>query len=432
MNILLLGATGFIGSAVAARLRADGHEVIGVTRALNVAARRVPVSEWIKIDIARATKPETWLAHLKAIDAVVNCAGVLQDSPSESTRGVHVAGVEALFAACERAGVRRVIHFSAIGVDRETPTAFSRTKREGDDALMARDLDWVILRPSVVVGRGAFGGSALFRGLAATPGFVPTIPDAAPLQIVQLDDITATVAFFLRPEAPARQVLELAGPERLTFADVVSAYRRWLGWGKAPVAPLPRWMAAVLFRLGDFVRMLGWRPPVSSTAQREMVRGAVGDPARWTELTGIAPRSLSAALAAEPASVQERWFAQLYLLKPLAFGVFALFWIATGLISLGPGYTIGESLMREGEVEPLLGTVFIVGGAVSDILIGIALLFRRTAKAGLIAALIISIVYVVLGTYLVPRLWSDPLGPMMKIWPVLAFNLLLLAIVEER
>jgi uncharacterized protein YbjT (DUF2867 family) len=62
-------------------------------------------------------------------------------------------------------------HLSAIGVDRDAPTPFSRTEFEGDKVLMARDLDWVILRPSVVVGRQAYGGCALFRGLAALSSY---------------------------------------------------------------------------------------------------------------------------------------------------------------------------------------------------------------------------------------------------------------------
>ncbi len=93
--------------------------------------------------MARAD-PDTWQAHLAGVDALVNCAGVLQDSPRDSTK-VHASGAAALFAACERAGFRRVIHFSAIGVDRVAPTDFSRSKLKGDQDLMARDLDWVIL-----------------------------------------------------------------------------------------------------------------------------------------------------------------------------------------------------------------------------------------------------------------------------------------------
>jgi uncharacterized protein YbjT (DUF2867 family) len=103
------------------------------------------------------------------------------------------------------AGVRRVVRLSAVGVDRETPTEFSRTKLAGDNALMERDLDWVILRPSVVIGHAAYGGSALIRGLAALP-VQPVMAGTGPLQIVALDDVVDTVVFFLRPDAPSRQV----------------------------------------------------------------------------------------------------------------------------------------------------------------------------------------------------------------------------------
>jgi uncharacterized protein YbjT (DUF2867 family) len=125
---------------------------------------------------------------LPGIDAVINCAGILQDAPGTSVVGVHLRGPAALFRACQDAGVRRVVHLSAVGVDREAPTAFSRSKRAGDEALMALELDWVILRPSVVVGRSVYGGSALMRGLAALP-LLPVMPQTAPLQPVWLDDL---------------------------------------------------------------------------------------------------------------------------------------------------------------------------------------------------------------------------------------------------
>src|SRR5205085_3095782 len=197
-----------------------GHGVVAVARRTNRATRSMRAAQWLALDIAAMTKPQDWLQYLAGVEAVVNCAGVLQDSARDSTRRVHVEGIGALFAACERLGLRRVVHISAIGVDRQTPTEFSRTKLEADRALIERDLDWVILRPSVVLGPAAYGGSALFRGLAALP-ILPVIPDAGALQVVQLDDVVATVVFFLMPGAPCRLALDLAGPERLSFADVV-------------------------------------------------------------------------------------------------------------------------------------------------------------------------------------------------------------------
>lgn len=163
-----------------------------------------------------------------------------------------------------------------------------------------------------------------------------------------------------------------------------------------------------------------------------MRRGATGDPQPWRQATGVTPRSLEAALAGEPASVQERWFARLYALKPLIFGVFGLFWIVTGVISLGPGWEIGMSLLREGGLQEGFAALTVIAGALADFVIGLAILWRPVSRYGLWAALIISLTYVVIGTALVPRLWADPLGPMLKIWPVLMLNLVAMAIREDR
>ena len=205
MRILVTGATGLIGSAVVARLIRAGHAVTALSRRVATARRRQPEAEWVSVDVARHVTAEHWLPHLQGVDAVVNCAGALQDGPSDSLKGVHAVGIAALFAACEQLGIRRVVHFSAIGVDRATPTEFSRTKLEGDQALMARDLDWIILRPSVVLGRAAYGASALMRALAALP-VLPLMPNTGPLQVVQqslfhqialLDTVSLGVAFDL-------------------------------------------------------------------------------------------------------------------------------------------------------------------------------------------------------------------------------------------
>jgi uncharacterized protein YbjT (DUF2867 family) len=430
LRILLIGASGLIGSAVAARLARDGHEIVAVGRGGGPAARRVPVDRWVRLDLRDATAPEAWLPHLAGVDAVVNCAGVLQDSSRDSPSRIHRDMPAALWRACEAAGVRRAIHFSALGVDRGGLTAFSTTKREGEAALEASGLDWVILRPSVVVGRAAYGGSALFRALASLPVF-PSPSEAGAVDVVQLDDVAETVARLIEPGAASRLALDLAGPDRLAFAEVVGAYRRWLGWAPARRFAAPAWLMGIAYRAGDLIAWLGWRPPIRTTPGREIRRGATGDNRAWREATGIEPQSLAAALAANPASVQERWFSRLYLLKPLALGTFALFWLLTGLISLGPGYQRAAYYMQVGGGGPL-SEPSVVAGALADIAVALGIAWRPTTKLALWAALGLSAFYIVAGTILLPALWADPLGPMMKIWPILALNLLCLAILDER
>jgi uncharacterized protein YbjT (DUF2867 family) len=429
MRVLILGASGLIGSAIAGRLAAQGDAVVAVARRRSGAGASLFGMTHITMDVAAAADPTDWLPHLGSIDAVVNCAGVLQDGPRDSTAGVK-EGVTVLFRACEHAGVRRVVHVSALGVDRHASTAFARSKLAGDEALMACDLDWVILRPSVVVGRAAYGGSALIRGLAAMP-ILPLVPDAGESQIVHLDDLVESVLFFLQPDAPARHVLEIVGPQRWSFEAVIRLFRQWLRLPPAWNFPLPRWASSALFRLGDAVSLLGWRTPVRSTARLEIAHGSVADASEWTRLTGIKPRDLATALIAEPASVQERWFARLYFIKPVVFAVLALFWIVTGLIALGAGYQSAKELVHEAGFGELAGPG-VIAGAIIDIAIGAAMVVRASAAAALYAALAASLFYALGATILLPQLWSDPLGPTVKMIPIFVLNLVALAILDDR
>jgi uncharacterized protein YbjT (DUF2867 family) len=427
MRVMIVGASGLIGSAVAARLASHGNTVVAVART-RADTGLLPAIH-VQMDVAVAQVSD-WLPHLRRIDAVVNCAGILQDTPWESTSAVHADGAAILFQACEMAGVRRIIHLSAVGLDHEAPTDFSRTKRVGDEALMASKLGWIILRPSVVIGRAAYGGSALLRGLAALP-ICPIVPNTGALQVIHLDDVVDAIVFFLRPDAPSQLVLELVGPKRWSFDELVRLFRRWLRLPAATSVALPGAIATVLFKLGDIASLLGWRPPIRSTARREIARGAVGDPAPLERL-GLAPRDLEHALVAEPSSVQERWFAKLYLLKPLVIGVLSVFWIATGAIALGPGFGPAMALMRETGAGESISALGVIAGALVDLAIGLAIAFRPSSRYGLLAALAVSLAYLIFASFLVPRLWSDPLGPLVKLGPILVCNLVALAILTDR
>ena len=136
-------------------------------------------------------------------------------------------------------------------------------------------------------------------------------------------------------------------------------------------------------------------------------------------------------LSAHPATVQDRWHARLYFVRPLAIGLLGLFWIASGLIALGPG--------RDGALAVLQRAGFGAAAAAAsdaasllDIALG-ALLFVRTltAKAALGMALV-TLGYLAMGTAFAPGLWADPLGPLVKLVPIAALHLAVLAILEDR
>ncbi|RAK69201.1 NAD(P)H-binding protein [Phenylobacterium kunshanense] len=429
MRVLLTGATGFIGSAILTRLQRQGHEVIGVTRRRGAATERLRPHGWIELDLGRTTTAAAWRGRLTGVDAVVNCAGVLQDGGGDTTLGVHRDGPAALFEACQEAGVRKVIQISAIGADLDAPTEFQRTKALGDAELKRRALEWIILRPAIVLGPAAYGGSALIRSLASLP-FLPRIHGTGTLQFVQVDDVAETVARLLEAGAWSQTTLDLAAPETFTFDEVVALYRRWLG--HAPTRRIGGGrLLPFVFRLGDIAGLLGWRPPVRTTARRELERGVSGDGTAWMTATGVKPQSLEYALASRPASVQERWFATLYLLKPLLIGGLSLFWIVTALIAAGPAFRPAQQLMADAGAHVLAVPATWLGIA-ADLAVGIGLAFRRSARAALWAGIMVSFAYLLGGTLLSPGLWVDPLGPLTKILPVVLLHLACLAILDDR
>ena len=177
-RVIVIGASGPIGSHVVAALAARGHQVAGLARNVQPLPFNLPALHWISLDLGRAG-PAEWQPILVGTHAVINCTEALQSGPADDLSATHDQGLHALLAACEAAGVPRLIHFSAMGVD-QSPTEFSRSKLAGDAAVMASPLDWVILRPSVVLGPAAYGASALIRSLAAFP-LLPVMPDTGPL-----------------------------------------------------------------------------------------------------------------------------------------------------------------------------------------------------------------------------------------------------------
>lgn len=419
MKVLVTGALGFIGAAAAATLRRHGDDVIAL-------GRRAADGE--HADITRMSEA-AWRARLAGVDAVVNCAGVFADTAGVRVEDVNHAAAARLFRACAEVGVGRIVHLSAIGVqDRLSP--FARSKQAADNALMALDLDWVILRPAIVFGEDAKGGSALLRGLAALP-VAPIDPKAGDLQIVQLDDVVQTIVRMTRHDAPSRVVLELVGPERLSFAESVRAIRAWLGRKPAREIEVPAPLMGLGYALGDVAGRLGWSTPIRIGARRELERGAVGDPGSWIEATGLDPRGLTEALATNPATAQERTYAALYFLQPLVIGITSLFFIGTGIVSLTIGYDIGVSLLEQGGLGALSGPS-VVAGALADLLAGAMIAWRPTVRWGLYLAIALSVFYFVFGTFLLPGLWRDPIGPMLKIFPLIVLNLVALAMVRDR
>jgi hypothetical protein len=220
-------------------------------------------------------------------------------------------------------------------------------------------------------------------------------------------------------------------PDPLTLGDVVDAMRRWLGSRPSPAVTLPAILLDAGARLGDWAAYLGWVPPIRSTPLAELRRGVDGDPGPWMTATGIAPRRLADAVAAWPATVQERWFARLFLLKPLILGSLVVFWVLSGLIALA-SFGDAAGILTSHGFSPGFARFATVVSSLTDIAVGIGIAVRRTARVALLAGLAVSLFYMVGAAVLTPDLWVEPLGALVKTLPAMVLMLVALAILPGR
>jgi uncharacterized protein YbjT (DUF2867 family) len=428
MRILLTGANGFIGRYLLAALVAAGHRVIPAVRRPRETDALLPAPDSIAVDLNRDVRPEDWTARLAGVDAVVNCAGILQARPGQSIAAIHAAAPKALFAACELAGVKRVIQISAISAEAAAGTAYASTKRAADDFLASTNLDWVVLRPSLVYAPGAYGGTALFRALAALPFAIPVIGRGDQrFQPIHIDDLSATVLRILDDPSIRRVVLDPVGPETLTLRQILVDLRRWLGFPPARVIEVPTGLVRVVAAIGDVIG-----GPVNTTAIRQLAFGNAGRPEPFAAAVGFRPRRWRDALLARPAQAQDRWHARLYFLRPLLRWTLALLWLASGAIGLLQPAAVTQPIAAGFGLAGTAASVAVWASCLLDLALGVLLLGR--IRPGATAALQLAVVaaYTAGLTVALPPLWADPFGPLLKNLPIMVAILVLAAIENDR
>jgi len=251
-KVLLVGGSGFVGSAVAATLVADGWWVRIPTRR-RMHARHLALLPTADILEADVFEPKTLDRLLDGVDAVINLVGVLH-SRSGLPYGpafdkAHVQLPRLIGEACRREGVRRVVHVSALGADINGPSEYQRSKAAGEAALrnIRPELDWTILRPSVIFGEGDRFLN-LFARLARLAPVMPLGSAHARFQPVWVDDVAEVVSRCLQRSDSIRQTLEVAGPSLCSLADLVRYAGRQVGCNPV-IVPLPEGMAMLQARL---------------------------------------------------------------------------------------------------------------------------------------------------------------------------------------
>ena len=244
-NILVLGGTGFVGSRLCEQLVARSG---GAGGRITVPSRRpqraqslrpLPTLELPQADLG----DDAVLAKLVAgCDAVVNLVAILHGD-DQQFHDMHVDLPRRLASVCAAQDVRRLIHVSALGVSPDAPSAYLRSKAQGEAEVRASGLDWTLLRPSVM-----FGENDRFINLFATlQRLTPVVPlggAEATMQPVWVEDVAAAIVRSIDSPATVKQTFECAGPAIFTLRQLVEMAGEWSGHQR-PVLALPDALARI-------------------------------------------------------------------------------------------------------------------------------------------------------------------------------------------
>jgi NADH dehydrogenase len=292
-HLVVLGGTGFVGHSVCERLverEGGGGRIVVPTRRWphGLAVQSLPTVELVR---ANVHDDEQLARVLGGADAVINLVAIQHGSAAEFQR-VHVDLPRRLAAACRSAGVRRVVHVSALGVGPDAPSNYLRSKTAGEQVLKEAGLDLTILRPSVIFGaRDQL--TNLFARLQAIFPVIPLAGASSRYQPVWVEDVAAAVAACLDRTTTIGQVIECAGPDTVTLAQLVKLAGRAAGHAR-PVLPLPGAVArlqAMLMELAPGTPLMS-RDNLDSMKVPNVASGTLPG----LESLGIEPASLAAVL----------------------------------------------------------------------------------------------------------------------------------------
>lgn len=433
-KILVLGASGLIGRFVTGDLRVRGFDVTGVAR--NFPASQASDPRDLELPIMSMDAPVlASLLRERDIDIVVNCLGVLQDGPGSDTAAVHRDFVARLLQAIHESGrAIRLVHISIPGTAETDRTAFVTSKREAERLIAASGIAYAILRPGFVVAPAAYGGSAMLRALAALPFDLPVREAATPFQPVAVEDIAATIAWLAAREVTGAPAVtwDLMQQEPVTLGGVIKQFRHAFGTASWPRMRLPAFLLDLGAGLGDLASLLGWMPPMRSTAIAELRRGVTGDPAGWIAATGIAPKTIEQMAGSRTASIQDKWFSRLFMVKALVIASLALFWLVSGFIALVISYEAAANILRTHNFPPALVNPVTILTSLMDMSIGALIAFRKTCAVGLVAGIVVSLGYMAGAAVLTPELWVEPLGALVKTGPAVVLMLVALLMLDNR
>ncbi|MPY65943.1 complex I NDUFA9 subunit family protein [Deinococcus sp. SDU3-2] len=285
MNILVTGASGFVGKAVVAELVRRGRTVAAGSRR----GTDLPGAPGVRLDV---TDPASVLRAVAEVqpDALVHLVGIIAEEGEQTFARVHLEGTRHVLAAAPRPV--RYLHMSALGADEASGSGYSRSKAQAEALVRESGLDWTIFRPSLIFGPGDDFFGRVLRDLVSTAPVVPQIGDGKfPFRPVSVEDVALAFAEALERPDTVGETYELTGPQEYTFRELLELELGALGKRK-PIVPVPLPLMDLMVPAMGILP----KPPITRDQYAMLKAGNTAPPERARDAFGLPMRRLPDAL----------------------------------------------------------------------------------------------------------------------------------------
>lgn len=288
-RVFVTGAAGFVGRAVVQALRADGHAVrCLVRRGSEHDLRGFEAIERVEGDVRSRHTLEDDIA---GCDTVIHLVGIIREAPARGVTfdRVHVDGTMNVLDVARAAGVRRMIHMSALGTRSGARSRYHETKWAAEEAVRSSPLPWTIFRPSIIYGRGD-GFISMLGGMIRRLPVIPVIGDGQQrLQPIPVEQVAEAFARAVTQPDTAKQTFELGGPNIVTMLTLIDMVAAAIGKRRLVKVHVPLGVVRTAARL--FHRLPAF--PLTPDQLSMLEENSTCDPEPFYSAFGIVPLPLA-------------------------------------------------------------------------------------------------------------------------------------------
>jgi uncharacterized protein YbjT (DUF2867 family) len=288
--IFIAGATGFVGGNLVDDLLAKDVKLKCLVRYDKAAG--VLSSRGVKVVRGDITDPVSLGGVLQPEDIVIHLVGIIEERGKTTFQAVHVDGTANLVAEAKRTGVRHFFYQSALGADRDSWSAYLRTKAEAEQIVMQSGLSHTIFRPSLIIGPW----DGFTKKVAEMIRLSPVLPipgeGRSKFQPLYIGDWIRCLEMVLDKPEKFRSSYDIGGPEQLTYLEIVEALAAAMGRSK-PVFRIPMGLLKISASLLATVLS---SPPVTGDQLRLLEMDNICDPDAVEKGFGFRPMRYEDAL----------------------------------------------------------------------------------------------------------------------------------------